>query len=393
MDCFTQMCMPGKSDNFATEHKQYSKQSRCQQVADFLDPSYLFYDEPFSLRDWDKHQRWRRHCPKGLICIRAAWGMKGPLIYLTLLSVVVGIYHEFLPKHGWPYLSEDVPMTLIITATSFALALLMIFRTNSSYGRWWEARMAWGAIYTQCRVLSRLTKCYIKQPQDQQAAESIISWAVALPYLVLYHLSVESEEVECLRDDMEPILKVKEVCWLIEQPHKPLAGCSAISYAVSKVDMHPIIKAGFENQLVAYSGSFGACERILKQPIPQAYTRHTSRFLMLWLTVLPFALWPALKWACLLFCPLISFVLLGIENIGVQIEQPFHVLPLRQFCKVIQRNVLDVVSGIQSFEQLQNTENMDIKISNSNILLQDGQNPQKEFIVENSISKSADNMV
>eukprot|EP01024_Parvocaulis_polyphysoides_P062060 TRINITY_DN6988_c2_g1_i2.p3 TRINITY_DN6988_c2_g1~~TRINITY_DN6988_c2_g1_i2.p3 ORF type:complete len:175 (-),score=18.94 TRINITY_DN6988_c2_g1_i2:162-665(-) len=105
------------SDDFATEHhKQPLNVSWLQKIADFMDPSYLFYDEPFSLGDWDKHQRWRRHCPKGLVCVRAAWGMNGPLLYLTLLTVAVGVYHEILPEQGWPHLSEDVPVTLIITA-------------------------------------------------------------------------------------------------------------------------------------------------------------------------------------------------------------------------------------------------------------------------------------
>jgi predicted membrane chloride channel (bestrophin family) len=55
----------------------------------------------------------------------------------------------------------------------------------------------------------------------------------------------------------------------------------------------------------------GACERLLRTPIPLSYTRHTSRFLMIWLTLLPFTLWTACRWATLPLALVVSFLLLG----------------------------------------------------------------------------------
>ena len=81
----------------------------------------------------------------------------------------------------------------------------------------------------------------------------------------------------------------------------------------------------------------GACERIFKSPVPLVYTRHTSRFLMVFLLFLPFAMWPAMEhswnhWATVPVTDLIAFFLLGIEEIGIQIEEPFSILPLEAFC-------------------------------------------------------------
>ena len=81
----------------------------------------------------------------------------------------------------------------------------------------------------------------------------------------------------------------------------------------------------------------GACERIFKSPVPLVYTRHTSRFLMAFLLFLPFAMWPAMEhswnhWATVPVTDLIAFFLLGIEEIGIQIEEPFSILPLEAFC-------------------------------------------------------------
>lgn len=53
--------------------------------------------------------------------------------------------------------------------------------------------------------------------------------------------------------------------------------------------------------------------------------RHTARFLILWLLLLPLALWHLCGWGSVAATAVISFVLLGIEEIGVQIEvRPTH---------------------------------------------------------------------
>ena len=56
--------------------------------------------------------------------------------------------------------------------------------------------------------------------------------------------------------------------------------------------------------------------------------RHTSRFLVIWLTVMPFTLWKTCHWAMVPASLIICFLLLSIEEIGVQIEEPFGILPL-----------------------------------------------------------------
>jgi len=60
-----------------------------------------------------------------------------------------------------------------------------------------------------------------------------------------------------------------------------------------------------------------------------SYTRHTSRSLMLWLLTLPFALWDGMGWAAVPAVALMSYLMLGIDEIGVQIEEPFGVLPVK----------------------------------------------------------------
>merc|ERR1712039_147021 len=81
-----------------------------------------------------------------------------------------------------------------------------------------------------------------------------------------------------------------------------------------------------------FVNDMGACENIFATPIPVGYTKHTTRFLFLWLLFLPFALQGQLGVGVVFAQQLLSFCLLGIEDIGVQIEQPFDVLPLKKIC-------------------------------------------------------------
>ena len=74
------------------------------------------------------------------------------------------------------------------------------------------------------------------------------------------------------------------------------------------------------------------CDKLLRYPIPLAYTRHTSRFMGLWLTAMPFALWEACGWGAIPITLVVAYLLLGIDEIGVQIEEPFGILPLEDVC-------------------------------------------------------------
>ena len=83
----------------------------------------------------------------------------------------------------------------------------------------------------------------------------------------------------------------------------------------------------------------GGCERILSTPMPLSYTRFTGRSLMVWLATLPVALWPLMGWATVPAMFVTSYVVLGIDEIGVEIEEPFAILPLQALCEAVRRDV------------------------------------------------------
>lgn len=87
--------------------------------------------------------------------------------------------------------------------------------------------------------------------------------------------------------------------------------------------------------------ALGSCERILGTPLPLAYTRHTSRFLVMWLTMLPLGLFHAIGWWAVPVQTFISFLLLGVDEIGVSIEEPYSILSLESFGGALERSLKD----------------------------------------------------
>ena len=83
----------------------------------------------------------------------------------------------------------------------------------------------------------------------------------------------------------------------------------------------------------------GGCERLMRSPIPLAYTHHTSRFLVFWAALLPVALFedigPA---ATALLSPAAMFLLFGVDEIAIELEEPFSVMDLEGMCATVGRD-------------------------------------------------------
>lgn len=114
--------------------------------------------------------------------------------------------------------------------------------------------------------------------------------------------------------------------------HRPNYVLQVLSQLLDQCKISEWEKMAMDNNLTTFHDNVGACERILKTPIPVAYTRLTSRFLILWHLVLPFALWETCGWLTIPATFATSAALFYIEQVGVMIEEPFWILPLLSMC-------------------------------------------------------------
>ena len=90
----------------------------------------------------------------------------------------------------------------------------------------------------------------------------------------------------------------------------------------------------------------GGCERLFSSPVPPTMSRHTLRSLALWLLALPFALKGTMAPGTVAMSAFATaYVYVGIEELGVQVEQPFELIPMTRICAIVTANVEEAFSA------------------------------------------------
>ena len=260
---------------------------------------------------------------------------KNILPFVTLLTAEAAAL-VYMPQAA----GLGLPM-LPFNLTSFAMALLITFRCNQAYDRWWEARKLWGGTVNSCRSLAREVLTGMRQSSPALCSRGLCL-IVAYVNVLAAHLQGLSDEY--LRGRLEQKLMKDEVELIMASKHKP----GGVLHAMGQVNraaqergeidnITHLLLSGYVHNLTDY---MGACERILRTPMPLSTTRHTSRFLMVWLGALPFALVPQIGAMAVPAMAIISILLLSIEEIGVNLEEPFRRLPLQDIANVIEASVV-----------------------------------------------------
>ncbi|GIL49208.1 hypothetical protein Vafri_5346 [Volvox africanus] len=296
----------------------------------------LFEDKVFGHDDWNKHRSaaWR-HRIEPTVFFRVAVGFSWQLAAVALVSGGVGLLHVLL--HGRDSFLSNPHLATPFSMITFALSLLLVFKTNSSYSRWWEGRIIWGQIVNFGRNYARQALMWFPANRPDLRAAAV-RWAAAAPRVLLAHLREDTD----VRSEVRGILTSDEVDWLLGWSNGPLGAGTALGQLVVAAELPEQLEAEMQKQVELYTNCAGGCERIFKTPIPPAYARHTSRFLMLYVMTCPILLWSSTGWLTPLVAVIIAFLLLGVENIGVQVEEPFHVLPLYDICRAIEANVKEM---------------------------------------------------
>ena len=239
----------------------------------------------YSAIDWARNMR---TLPKSLVLQR----ISSPLVFVLAITLMVCLLNRLI---SLPKISS-----LAHTLLGSALGLLLVFRTNAAYDRFWEARKSWSVVTSECRHLATLA-CTFMTPEQ---ALPLLSLVAAFPVCLKNYLRGGSEAA--LRRDvrrLRSLLLPEEAACLFSVDNQPLyvlARLRALGQqsGAAGVDLK-------EREIIFRSvGVLGecvsACERIFNTPIPLAYSRHTSRFLVLYVSTLPLALVHVFGWATLL---------------------------------------------------------------------------------------------
>jgi len=251
------------------------------------------------------------------------------VIAMIFSAIITIIYKIGLIGIHQPILGNLIP--------SAVLGLLLVFRTNTSYDRFWEGRKVIGGIIISCRSLSRQIWVNIPEKTPTDTEEKKAAILLLAGFLIGTKLHLRNENLD---GKLQSIISQNQYLELKEVNHIPLRIAKWIGDYFRKVyDMNYIdsIQLSTYNQILdSMVKDETACERILNTPIPLAYVIHLKHLLFFYCFALPFQLVAQLSWTTIPAVGIISFALLGIEAIGLEIENPFgydpNDLPLDKMC-------------------------------------------------------------
>jgi ion channel-forming bestrophin family protein len=289
---------------------------------------------------FNKNQSWL------LTAMRVRGSVIPAIYYRVLFCGAFGLLIALLDRYNFPVdrkiLSNVIP--------SIVLGLLLVFRTNTAYDRFWEGRKGWGTIVNNSRNLARWISVAI-DANDSRAIErkqETMKLVAAFAIATKLHLR---DDIESIDRELGTLLTPERIKKLKHSNHLPLEISLWISDYINQenIDKNVQIPAHELQKLVnALVEALGVCERILRTPMPLAYGIHLRQLLLLYCLLLPFQIVAELSWWTAPIVMLVSFTLLGIEAIGVEIENPFGTdpndLPLDNICRSIQNNIEDLMA-------------------------------------------------
>lgn len=247
------------------------------------------------------------------------------------------------------YLEQDVfhthfkNATIVHSLVGFVLSLLLVFRTNTAYERWWEGRKIWGAVVNNSRNLALKLSVVVDDEATRQLFRALITNQVMA---MKWHLRKGFNP-----DDFEDTDRHKMTSFK-ENQHLPNAIMKALYQEVQELFNQKKITGEqllyLNPELQSFTDNIGACERIQKTPIPYAYSLFLKKVIFLYIFTMPIGFVTEFGYWCIVIIPLVFYAFAGIEIIAEEIEDPFgqdaNDLPLNRISNTIRDNLKEIFS-------------------------------------------------
>ncbi len=291
----------------------------------------------------------KKNIPFKYIFGKIKYEMIGVGIYTTVITLLYHLYH--FAHFTLPLSVPSVMITVV--------SLLLAFRSNQAYDRWWEARTIWGAVVNDSRTLARQITTFVVEniPGDEMYffktafIKRQIAWCVSLN--------------QSLRDINRPdelgkYLSADDAQQLNNFTNVPMG----LLYLQGQ-DLQKAYKNGWINSyqqieldetLTRFSNSMGACERIKKTVFPVTYSVYIHFALMLFFVLLPFSLFEIFELMTIPVVLAIAAVYFLIEKMAVHLQDPFENkptdTPMTSICFTIERDLKQVINDSHHNESI-----------------------------------------
>jgi len=288
-------------------------------------------------------------------------------------TVLASVWPICLFLSLWAYMVALLPVALLprtspipLTLTGSAIGLLLVFRVNNLYGRVAEARLLWGRAVFLCRQAAQTVATSLlfdrslaeeHAPAAHAAASKVCQYLAAFPWELNAKLTGKGDGVGKTRglrpgEDTEilrALIPAVEADFIGQARSRPLLLLGAMRrelHAQLRLGtLHPMVYRKLDEDLKELDLVVGGCERVFSSPVPPTMSRHVIRCMLLWLLGLPAVLAGTMAPANIaMWVFFVSYIFVGIEEVGAQVEQPFEITPMTRLCNVIMLNLEEALA-------------------------------------------------
>lgn len=233
--------------------------------------------------------------------------------------------------------------TVMHSILGFVLSMLLVFRTNSAYDRWWEGRKLWGSMVNNSRNLSLKLSAFLIHEKDKQEFKNLI---INYIYSAKNHL-----RGRYIQEEFTPTTTIN-LSKFADANHKPNLIAKEIYVKINHLHQNKDLAAEhllvLNDELKSFTDNIGACERIKNTPIPYSYNIFLKKMIFLYIMSLPIFFGSEFGYTTVPITVIVLYVFASIELIAEEIEDPFgeddNDLPLDDICNRIKTNLNEILN-------------------------------------------------
>ncbi len=264
------------------------------------------------------------------------------IIAVTVYSLGIAYWEiEFLRLSDKSWV-KNIPT--LHSLLGFAISILLVFRTNTAYDRWWEGRKLWGALVNNSRNLA--LKLKVMLPEDDEESRAFFRETIPL-YASSLKTHLQSELTRLALD---------------EKAHPELGAIDMLKHVPNQIaglmikKVSGLYRAGvlsgdelivLNGELTSFTDICGACERIKNTPIPLSYSSFIKKFIFIYVATLPFGYVFSLGYYVAPIVAFVFYVLASMELVAEEIEDPFGTddndLPMDKLASNIKKHVSEII--------------------------------------------------
>lgn len=272
------------------------------------------------------------------------WEMVIVAIYTAIVAAIeIHFLREWRLAPGGESVEKALKDTTIMhSILGFVLSLLVVFRTNTAYDRWWEGRKLWGALVNNTRNLAVKINSFL--PSGCSAERQFFKTMIGeFPTALKEHLreGIKLDEVQDAEGFKERFADQEHIPNLMIQS---MYQKTKSLYDAQQLTGDELIVV--DKELKSFFDIMGACERIKNTPIPFSYSIFLKKFIFFYMVTLPIGFVAYFEFWAIPISVFVFYVLVSLEIIAEEIEMPFGLdandLPTQKLSDMIRRNVDEI---------------------------------------------------